>query len=133
MNTNLKLVECTEEYWEFVRCLRNDPLVLDGFIESTHITPEMQKKYMSKYADCYRVCLNNNEPCGYVGVIEDDIRICTAPAYQGIGVGKFMVKHCMEIWPTAFAKIKIGNTASEKLFESCGFIPKYTIYEYAPK
>jgi len=129
----MKLVECTEEYWEYVRILRNDSRVTDGFIEKLQITPEMQKAYMQKYAACYRICLVEDEPAGYVGVIEDDIRVCTHPNFQGRGLGKFMIRECMEIWPTAYAKIILGNVASTKLFESAGFIPKFTIYHYEKK
>jgi hypothetical protein len=32
-----------------------------------------------------------------------------------------MIKSAMAIWPTAYAKVKIGNIASDKLFLSCGF------------
>jgi L-amino acid N-acyltransferase YncA len=30
-----------------------------------------------------------------------------------------------EMWPNAFAKVKLNNTASIKLFESCGFSKKF--------
>ena len=35
----------------------------------------------------------------------------------------------MKIYPDAFAKIKIENEASLRLFESCGFKKKYYILE----
>ena len=123
----MELVECTLQYWEFVRVLRNDERVLDGFIKSVHITEEMQYQYMSNYSDFYRIALVDGEPAGYVGVIEDDIRVCTHPDFQGKGVGKFMINKCMEIWPTAFAKVKLDNEASIKLFEACGFTKKFYI------
>ena len=87
----------------------------------------MQQEYMEKYSNCFRVALLDNEPVGYVGVIEDDIRVCTHPDHQGRGVGKFMINKCMEIWPTAFAKVKVDNQASLKLFESCGFTKSFYI------
>lgn len=59
------------------------------------------------------------------GVVEDDIRVCTHPDFQGKGVGKFMINKCMEIWPNASAKVKINNEVSLRLFESCGFIKKF--------
>ena len=127
---NLSYVKCTKEYWDFVRVLRNDPTVQDGFIENAHITPKMQIGYMTKYADDYRVCLLGDTPVGYFGVIDDDIRVCTSPQYQGKGCGQYMMKECIEIWPTCFAKIKIGNTASERLFLAAGFKPKFTIFKY---
>ena len=115
----MELVECSKEFWEFVRVLRNDERVQSGFIKSIHITEEMQEEYMSKHSQYYRIALVDGVPAGYVGVIEDDIRVCTDPFFQGKGVGKFMINKCMEIWPTAFAKVKVDNEASLRLFRSC--------------
>ena len=123
----MELVYCDRKYWEFIRTLRNDKRVVSGFIQSTYITKDMQQEYMEKYSNCFRVALLDNEPVGYVGVIEDDIRVCTHPNHQGRGVGKFMINKCMEIWPTAFAKVKVDNQASLKLFESCGFTKSFYI------
>lgn len=117
----MELVNCTSEFWEFVRELRMDSRVIDGFIETIPITSEQQAFYMAKNAKHYRICLVDGKPAGYVGVIEDDIRVCTHPDFQGMGVGKFMIQCAMDIWPTAYAKVKLGNTASDKLFLSCGF------------
>lgn len=124
---HMELVECTEQYWEFVRLLRMDNRVIEGFIQTANVTPEQQIKYMTKYAECYRIALVDNIPAGFVGVIEDDIRVCTHPDFQGKGVGKFMITECMKIWPTSFAKVKLNNAASIKLFESCGFTKKFYI------
>ncbi len=126
----MELVDCIEKYWEFIRILRNDKRVLDGFIESTYITKEMQLSYMKKYSQFYRVALINNQPCGYIGVINDDIRICTHPNFQGKGVGKFMLREILKIFPNAFGKVKIENEASRKLFTSVGFKEKFIIYKY---
>ena len=133
----MEIVECSKKYWEFVRTLRNNKKVQEGFIETIEITPEMQEKYMNKYSECYRVALVevhvgdslSKIPVGFVGVIENDIRVCTHPDFQGGGIGKFMINECMKIWPNAFAKVKINNKASLKLFESCGFSKKYYILE----
>jgi ribosomal protein S18 acetylase RimI-like enzyme len=84
---------------------------------------------MENYSQYYRLALLNNKPAGYVGVIEDDIRVCTHPNYQGRGVGKFMINECINIWPSAFAKVKINNETSIKLFEACGFNKKYIIFK----
>lgn len=123
----MKLVKCTQEYWEFVRELRTNPKVVDGFIQNVKITPEQQRQYMEKHSNYYRIALLRNQPVGFVGVIEDDIRVCTHPEFQGNGIGKFMINECMKIWPTAFAKVKIDNEASLKLFESCGFTKKFFV------
>ena len=124
---HFELVECTKEYWEFVRILRNDERVLSGFVKSNFIDTKMQLDYMKIHSKFYRISLVDGIPAGYVGVINEDIRICTHPQYQGIGVGKFMLNKCSEIWPTSFAKVKLDNEASLKLFESCGYKKKYYI------
>jgi L-amino acid N-acyltransferase YncA len=115
------IVECTREYWEFVRKLRMDGRVIDGFLETTPITEEQQIKYMISNSEHYRIALFGGKPAGYVGVINDDIRVCTHPDFFGMGIGKFMIKSAIAIWPTASAKVKHGNIASDKLFLSCGF------------
>ncbi len=127
--STMELVDCTEEYWDFVRVLRMNKKVAQGFIEGADISPEDQVRYMTKYSECYRVCLSNGRPCGYVGVIDDDIRVCVDPNYWKMGVGKFMINKCREIWPSSFARVKVDNNASLALFKSCGFEPKYIILE----
>lgn len=117
----MELVQCTQQYWEFVRLLRMDERVIDGFVETIPITADQQTTYMIKNAQYYRIALIDGKPAGYVGVIKEDIRVCTHPDFQGMGVGKFMIDECAKIWPTAYAKVKHGNTASDKLFLACGF------------
>jgi len=123
----LQLVACNKEYWEFVRQLRNNDKVQAGFIETKYISKAEQKEYMNKFQLNYRVCLIDKKPVGYIGVIEDDIRICTHPDYQKRGIGKFMLKEAFKIWPNAHAKIKESNLASKKLFESAGFELQFVI------
>jgi len=125
---NLKLVNCEEKYWDFIRTLRMNKNVVDGFVTNVFISVEDQKKYMSKYNNNYYIAILDEQPVGFVGVIDDDIRICTHPDFQKKGIGKFMLKSISKLIPTAFGKIKINNKASKKLFESCGFAPKYIIY-----
>lgn len=129
----MELIECTKEYWEFIRVLRNDKRVQEGFIKSDYITPEMQINYMKKHTQYYRIAILNNKPCGYIGVINNDIRVCTHPNFQGKGVGKFMLKEILKTFPNAFGKVKIENEASKKLFTSVGFKEKFIIYEYGNK
>ena len=129
MSNKLILVECEQQHWEFVRLLRLNERVLDGFIEKLDITPEQQEIYMSNYSNCFRIVLFNGRPAGYFGVIDDDIRVCVHPDFQRKGVGKFLVQECSKIWPNAFAKIKITNESSRKLFESCGYKLEYYLYK----
>jgi len=123
-----KLVLMSEEYYDFTRLLRNANYG-DGFIEETDITLEQQKEYMSKYGKDYYICLEDEIPVGFIGSIDNDIRIAVTPLYFGKGVGKFMLQELMKIYPKALAKIKVDNEASIKLFEKCGFKKKFYILE----
>lgn len=123
----MKLVKCTNKYWEFIRTLRNDARVINGFVKSAQITEAMQLEYMETNSKYYRVCLVSGKPAGYVGVIDGDIRVCTHPDFQGKGIGKFMINEIMNEEPSAFAKVKIDNDASLRLFEACGFTKKFYI------
>lgn len=125
----MELVDCTKKYWEFVRNLRNDERVKDGFIKSTYITEDMQEAYMTVHHKYYKIALIDNAPVGYIGVIDDDIRICVHPAFQKRGIGKFMIEEGMKIWPNAEGKVKLGNEVSMNLFKSCGFKEAYVIFK----
>lgn len=125
----MELVKNSYLYWEFIRNLRNLDGVREGFIQQETITQEQQQAYMSKYNDCFYICLYNGEPAGYIGVINDDIRIATHPDYQGKGVASFMLKEIVKKFPNALAKIKINNEASLRLFEKCGFKKVFYILE----
>jgi len=121
----MELVENNIKYWDFIRNLRNDKRVNIGFIERTYVSKKQQIEYMKKHSSYYRVALLDGNPVGYLGVIDNDIRICTHPDYQGMGVGKFMLNNCLKIWPHAEAKVKISNIKSLKLFETCGFTKQF--------
>jgi len=125
----MELVQNKPEYWEFIRNLRNHPSVKGGFIQQAEITEEEHEKHMVRFGLFYYVCLVEGQPAGYVGAIDRDIRVATHPDFQGKGVGKFMINQLMEMNSNVFAKVKLENEASLKLFEACGFKKKYYILE----
>jgi GNAT superfamily N-acetyltransferase len=116
-------------YWEFIRELRNKKGVREGFIQQEYIDSTTHQAYMENYGECYYVCLDEGIPVGYVGVIETDIRVATHPDHQKKGVARFMINELMTMHPASIAKVKVANEASLRLFESCGFVPKYYILE----
>ena len=83
----INLVPVTPKHYEFVRALRTDPRTQGAFLEQENITAPQQTRYMDRYSKYYYICILHGDPCGYVGVINDDIRICSHPDYQRKGVG----------------------------------------------
>ena len=83
----MKLVQNKPQYWEFIRCLRNNEQIKSGFIEQEHISEDIHLKFMEKYGNMFYICLYKNKPAGYVGCINKDIRVAVHPNFQGKGVG----------------------------------------------
>ena len=125
----MKLVSCTPEYWEFVRVLRTDPRTSTGFIQQVQISKEQQHKYMTEHAHEYFVALADGQPVGFVGCVDNDIRVCTHPDFQGRGIGSLMVRELAKLVPNCVAKVKANNQAGNALFRSLGYVPTFTIYE----
>jgi len=115
----MQLIPITGDYYEFVREMRMHPKNVAGFLEDADISPEDQIEYMKKYGENYFVALSQGEPVGYVGVIDNDIRICTHPQHQGKGVGRFMLSEIMKLYPQATGQILKENLSSRKLFNFC--------------
>ena len=112
----MDLVPIIPDHYEFVRELRMNPLTQEGFLEEAQISKEEQEEYMTKHGQNYYVCLLYNVPVGYIGVLEDDIRFCTHPAYQGRGVGSYMLREAKKLYPNATGRIKKDNIASQQAF-----------------
>lgn len=125
----IKIVDNGPKYYEFIRTLRNDSRVQNGFIENAIITKEDQNIYMEKYKNNYIVALMDDEPVGYAGSIEKDIRICVKPEAQNKGIGVLLINELMNRFPNSYAKIKINNQASKSLFSKCGFKEIFVIME----
>lgn len=125
----MELVKNSYMHWEFIRNLRNMDGVREGFIQQMIIEPSVHEEYMKQFSNCFYICLYDNKPAGYIGVINDDIRVATHPDFQGKGVGSFMVKEIHKMYPFAVAKVKIENKESLTLFKKCGFEVKYYLLE----
>ncbi len=118
----LKLVPCTEEYWEFVRLLRMDPINQEGFFTIANITPEQQKEFMIHNWSKYKICLADNQPAGYVGLLHGhEITYCVHPDFHGKGVGSYMIEEFSKPFSSVDAFVKVENTASQKVFEKLGW------------
>jgi GNAT superfamily N-acetyltransferase len=116
----MDLVSITPEYYEFVRVLRTHPETKSGFLEKATITLEQQIKYMERHGYNYHICLLYGSPVGYIGVIDNDIRFCTDPDLQGMGIGSFMLSKIQKLYPDAKGRILRENVASQRAFDKCG-------------
>jgi RimJ/RimL family protein N-acetyltransferase len=119
---NLQLINCTKEYWEFVRLLRIDPINQEGFFTQANITPEQQKEFMIHNWSKYKICLADGKPAGYVGLLNGhEITYCVHSEYHGMGIGSFMIKEFSKPFSSVDAFVKVDNIASQKVFEKLGW------------
>tara|TARA_R110002020_G_scaffold366278_1_gene578364 strand:- start:3833 stop:4267 length:435 start_codon:yes stop_codon:yes gene_type:complete len=121
----MELVKCSRDHWDSILKIRNDNRA--GFGNTEIIDQDTHYAFLTKYSNSYYVCVEGSEVLGFIGHLEDDIRVATNKKFQNKGLGKFMVKEFMKLHPNCFAKIKTGNIHSLKLFTSCGFEKKYDI------
>jgi RimJ/RimL family protein N-acetyltransferase len=118
----MELVECTSEYWEFVRLLRTHPNNQQFFLTQIEITTEQQIEFMKSNSHRYKICLLDSLPVGYIGIIkENEITYCVHPEHQGKGIGTFMVSKFTKIYDTLTAFVLPKNIGSSKVFEKLGF------------
>jgi RimJ/RimL family protein N-acetyltransferase len=118
----MELVECTSEYWEFVRLLRTHPNNQQFFLTQIEITTEQQIEFMKSNSHRYKICLLDSLPVGYIGIIkENEITYCVHPEHQGKGIGTFMVSEFTKIYDTLTAFVLPKNIGSSKVFEKLGF------------
>ena len=118
---NLQLVQNEELYYRYIYYLRNHPLTKEGFMNQDEISIEDHNKFMDKYKEDYYICLCNGTPCGFVGSVDNDVRVCTDPSFQKKGIASFMLEKLRSMYPTATAQIKFDNLASIALFEKSDF------------
>jgi ribosomal protein S18 acetylase RimI-like enzyme len=125
----ITIVPCTAIYWEFVRQLRTDARTRLGFVQQGEITRDEHFRFMTTYGNSYLIALEDGEPVGFAGSVEGDIRVCVDPGHQSHGIGKMLITDLKKRFPQAVARVKITNLPSQRLFQSCGYVRKYVIYE----
>lgn len=129
----MNLIDCTQEYWEFVRKLRTDPQNSIWFYTQPNITTEQQINYMSDNSYRYKICIYENNPVGYVGILgENEITYCVDSNYKNLGIGTFMVNEFMKNHTELTAFVIPENISSCKVFEKLGF-EKQIFFKYKKK
>lgn len=121
MDGILEIKPARHEYWDFIRVLRTHPKLKDGFIDQSEITPSDQVKYMKRYHKSYWVGVIEGEPVGFVGIVNNDIRVAVSPEHQNKGIGKSLVSYLSKQHKDAVARVKMDNTNSLQLFQSLKF------------
>lgn len=117
---------CNPEYWSFVKELREEESI--GFISQKKITDSDHYSFMVQNHTNYRICLIDDKPVGFVGVVGEDVRVAVHKDHKKQGIGKFMINEMYKYYKFS-AKVKIDNEASLALFKSCGFVEKYITLE----
>ena len=123
----MQLVKNEEKYWEFIRVLRNTN---NGFVEQVNITKDEQRTYMYRYTNDYWVCLIDKKPVGFIGIVNNDLRLAVDKNHRRKGVATFMIKELPRMLNNVTIKILYDNDPSRKLFEKVLGKPKYVMYEY---
>jgi RimJ/RimL family protein N-acetyltransferase len=131
----LKIIQNEPKFYEFIRILRTHPDNLSGFLEKQEITSEQQIKYMEKYGKDYFICLSGDTPVGFIGVVNEDIRLSVDPKFKKLGIGTFMLNEIKKLPIIMSAKVFLNNIASQKVFEKTGFVKyksdnNYNYYKY---
>jgi ribosomal protein S18 acetylase RimI-like enzyme len=122
----LSLVENRPEYYEFIRTLRIDPAIITGFVSQQNITAEQQASYMRVHEQDYYICLYESEPVGFIGVVEQDLRLAVRKDFQRNGIATFMLKEMFSRKKMFKVKVKKDNEASLGFFKRNGFKPTGT-------
>jgi RimJ/RimL family protein N-acetyltransferase len=126
----MKLVDCTEEHWEFVRKLRTDKNNSIWFYTQIEITPSQQKIFMENNSYKYKICLLDEKPVGYIGIMDNnEITYCVDNFYKNRGIGTFMVSKFIEKYDEVNAFVIPSNNSSIRVFEKLGF-EKHIFFKY---
>jgi len=128
----LSIVNNSPDYWEFIRSLRNDKQARENSMNHHIITFDEHANYMKKFQDRYYVCIENNKPIGYVGRNPQGyISIAVLSEARGKGIAKYMLQYLRQKLKenNLQAIVSLTNERSIRLFETCGFVKKYYIFE----
>ena len=117
----LKLLKNSPRYYEFIRLLRTHEDNSSGFEEQVQISQSDQIEYMKKYENHYYICILDDTPVGFIGAVNNDLRLATDPKYKRRGVGKFMLESFIDLEPKCLSKVLRSNQPSNNLFKKSGF------------
>ena len=120
----LDFIKNQPKYFEFIRNLRNDPEIKKGFIKQEDISKENHLSYMAKYNKHYYICLYDQDPIGYIGIVKNDLRLAVSNKYQNQGVATFMLNEITKLKNDFDVLIKVDNIKSINFFTKHSFVKK---------
>lgn len=112
------LEQLKPEWYEFIRNLRNEEK--QAFLQQTEIDETTHLKFMDRHKDNFFVATVDGKPAGYVGVVDDDIRLAVSSEFRRKGIGIFLLKEIIKKYPEARARVKVKNEPIFKLCLKCG-------------
>jgi GNAT superfamily N-acetyltransferase len=142
-NVTFEQVGQDEDYREYIRLLRN--YYKDYFIDNTEINTDTHKTFMDNYGNDYYILtlkvppysINNisqnglflgtetNLLIGFIGVVNNDVRLAVHPLFIGQGYAKMMLKFIVEKYPNCKSKVKKNNANNLLLFEKSEYFIEY--------
>lgn len=103
-------------YREFIRQLRNNPKLKKSFITQENITKEQQEKYMNRYGNDFYVCIDDDIIYGFIGVVDNDLKIAVIPECQRSGIGEFMILEVFPRYKNCKIKVRKNNKKGINFF-----------------
>ena len=126
----IKLINVSEEHWDFILSLRNE-FFKHSFYEQKHaISKDEHYEYMKKQTTNPNfhqwIAASDGLPIGYIRILDHDINIMVDKKFQNKGVGTIMLKLVEEKakklgLKKLEARVLIENQNSLKLFQKNNF------------
>jgi len=117
----VKRVDDNKEYWEFIRQTRNDRHFNYAFIDQSEITVEQQERYMTENGHNFFVCIIDNKPVGFIGYVDNDVKIYVNLEHLRKGIGTLLMKETKHLYPEAKVKVRYENQEALAFFISLGY------------
>lgn len=125
----LYIEAATPYYDKFMYELRFLSDAKKSFIEQDVPTYEEHLEYLDKNRQYYYIAIEGEEPVGYIGVIDNDIRFAVVKEARGKGIGGLMLTYIKIKYPMCRGKIFEWNTPSRRAFEKAE-IPYIVLQEH---
>jgi dTDP-4-amino-4,6-dideoxygalactose transaminase len=90
------------------------------------------KQFMGKHAVTYRVALKSCRVVGFIGHVQNDLRLAVDESLQGHGVAQFLWSVFVKEFPDVTVQVKRDNERSLRFFKSLGWHPDPSAGDHDP-